>query len=216
MSADLELRKILNAEPGMSPLEIWCNEAQERYVLSIDPENLELFDQICQRERCPYSVIGEVNTHGYLKLKDSHFNDFPIDMPMEVLFGNPPKTELSISTESSSINDESLDGIEIDDACKRILRFPTVADKTFLIHIGDRTVGGLVSQDQFVGPWQIPVSDVAVTLKDHKSSLGEAMSMGERTPVATINPSASGRLAVAEAITNILSASVKNLSLIHI
>ena len=212
MSADLELRKILNAEPGMSPLEIWCNEAQERYVLSIDPENLELFDQICQRERCPYSVIGEVNTHGYLKLKDSHFNDFPIDMPMEVLFGNPPKTELSISTESSSINDESLDGIEIDDACKRILRFPTVADKTFLIHIGDRTVGGLVSQDQFVGPWQVPVSDVAVTLKDHKSSLGEAMSMGERTPVATINPSASGRLAVAEAITNILSASIKNIS----
>ena len=157
-----------------------------------------------------------MNTHGYLKLKDSHFNDFPIDMPMEVLFGNPPKTELSFSTESSSINDEALDGIEIDDACRRILRFPTVADKTFLIHIGDRTVGGLVSQDQFVGPWQVPVSDVAVTLKDHKSSLGEAMSMGERTPVATINPSASGRLAVAEAITNILSASVKNLSLIHI
>jgi len=212
MSADLELRKILNAEPGMTPLEIWCNEAQERYVLSIDPENLELFNEICQRERCPYTVIGEVSTHGYLKLKDSHFNDFPIDMPMEVLFGNPPKTELSISTESSTVNGESLDGIEIDDACKRILRFPTVADKTFLIHIGDRTVGGLVSQDQFVGPWQVPVSNVGVTLKDHKSSLGEAMSMGERTPVATINPSASGRLAVAEAITNILSASVKHIS----
>ena len=212
MSADLELRKILNAEPGMSPLEIWCNEAQERYVLSIDPDNLELFDQICQRERCPYSVIGTVNTHGYLRLKDDQFNNFPIDMPMEVLFGNPPKTELAISTQSSEVDCKTLDGIDIEDACKKILRFPTVADKTFLIHIGDRTVGGLVSQDQFIGPWQVPVSDVGVTLRDHYSSMGEAMSMGERTPVATINPSASGRLAVAEAITNILSASIKEIS----
>ena len=212
MSADLELRKIFNAEPGLSPLEIWCNEAQERYVLCIDPKHLDLFDEICQRERCPYAVIGKVNNHGYLKMNDSHFDNLPIDMPMEVLFGNPPKTQLSISRESMSMLDDSMKGISVREACERILRFPTVADKTFLIHIGDRTVGGLVSQDQFVGPWQVPVSDVGVTLKDHYSKKGEAMAMGERTPVATINPPASGRLAVAEAVTNILSAPVNEIS----
>ena len=212
MSADLELRKIFNAEPGLSPLEIWCNEAQERYVLCVDPTHLDLFDEICQRERCPYAVVGQVNNHGYLKMNDSHFDNFPIDMPMEVLFGNPPKTQLSITREAVSPLDDSLKDISIREACERILRFPTVADKTFLIHIGDRTVGGLVSQDQFVGPWQVPVSDVGVTLKDHYSKKGEAMSMGERTPVATINPPASGRLAVAEAITNMLSAPVNEIS----
>ena len=133
-------------------------------------------------------------------------------MPMQVLFGNPPKTQLSISRESINLHDDSLQSISIREACERILRFPTVADKTFLIHIGDRTVGGLVSQDQFVGPWQVPVSNVGVTLKDHYSKKGEAMAMGERTPVATINPPASGRLAVAEAITNILAAPVNNIS----
>ena len=212
MSADISLRDIDNAEPGMSPLEIWCNEAQERYVLSIHPEDLEIFDQICKRERCPYAVVGEVATHGNLRLKDEVFDNYPIDMPMDVLFGKPPKTKLEITSEQKSIIDDSLNGIDIEEAALKILRFPTVADKTFLIHIGDRTVGGLVSQDQFVGPWQVPVSDVAVTLKDHFGVQGEAMAMGERSPIAVHNAPASGRIAVGEAITNILSAPISDIA----
>jgi len=212
MSADINLRDIDNAEPGMSPLEIWCNEAQERYVLSIHPDDLEVFDQICKRERCPYAVVGEVATHGNLRLKDEVYDNYPIDMPMDVLFGKPPKTKLEITSEQKSIIDDGLKGIDIEEAALKILRFPTVADKTFLIHIGDRTVGGLVSQDQFVGPWQVPVSDVAVTLKDHFGVQGEAMAMGERSPIAVHNAAASGRIAVGEAITNILSAPIGDIA----
>ena len=212
MSADINLRDIDNAEPGMSPLEIWCNEAQERYVLSIHPDDLEVFDQVCKRERCPYAVVGEVATHGNLRLKDEVYDNYPIDMPMDVLFGKPPKTKLEITSEQKSIIDDGLKGIDIEEAALKILRFPTVADKTFLIHIGDRTVGGLVSQDQFVGPWQVPVSDVAVTLKDHFGEQGEAMAMGERSPIAVHNAAASGRIAVGEAITNILSAPIGDIA----
>jgi len=212
MSADINLRDIDNAEPGMSPLEIWCNEAQERYVLSIHPDDLEVFDQVCKRERCPYAVVGEVATHGNLRLKDEVYDNYPIDMPMDVLFGKPPKTKLEITSEQKSIIDDGLKGIDIEEAALKILRFPTVADKTFLIHIGDRTVGGLVSQDQFVGPWQVPVSDVAVTLKDHFGVQGEAMAMGERSPIAVHNAAASGRIAVGEAITNILSAPIVDIA----
>ena len=212
MSADINLRDIDNAEPGMSPLEIWCNEAQERYVLSIHPDDLEVFDQVCKRERCPYAVVGEVATHGNLRLKDEVYDNYPIDMPMDVLFGKPPKTKLEITSEQKSIIDDGLKGIDIEEAALKILRFPTVADKTFLIHIGDRTVGGLVSQDQFVGPWQVPVSDVAVTLKDHFGVQGEAMAMGERSPIAVNNAAASGRIAVGEAITNILSAPIGDIA----
>ena len=212
MSADINLRDIDNAEPGMSPLEIWCNEAQERYVLSIHPNDLEVFDQVCKRERCPYAVVGEVATHGNLRLKDEVYDNYPIDMPMDVLFGKPPKTKLEITSEQKSIIDDGLKGIDIEEAALKILRFPTVADKTFLIHIGDRTVGGLVSQDQFVGPWQVPVSDVAVTLKDHFGVQGEAMAMGERSPIAVHNAAASGRIAVGEAITNILSAPIGDIA----
>jgi len=212
MSADINLRDIDNAEPGMSPLEIWCNEAQERYVLSIHPDDLEVFDQVCKRERCPYAVVGEVATHGNLRLKDEVYDNYPIDMPMDVLFGKPPKTKLEIASEQKSIIDDGLKGIDIEEAALKILRFPTVADKTFLIHIGDRTVGGLVSQDQFVGPWQVPVSDVAVTLKDHFGVQGEAMAMGERSPIAVHNAAASGRIAVGEAITNILSAPIGDIA----
>ena len=212
MSADINLRDIDNAEPGMSPLEIWCNEAQERYVLSIHPDDLEVFDQVCKRERCPYAVVGEVATHGNLRLKDEVYDNYPIDMPMDVLFGKPPKTKLEISSEQKSIIDDGLKGIDIEEAALKILRFPTVSDKTFLIHIGDRTVGGLVSQDQFVGPWQVPVSDVAVTLKDHFGVQGEAMAMGERSPIAVHNAAASGRIAVGEAITNILSAPIGDIA----
>ena len=212
MSADINLRDIDNAEPGMSPLEIWCNEAQERYVLSIHPDDLDVFDQVCKRERCPYAVVGEVATHGNLRLKDEVYDNYPIDMPMDVLFGKPPKTKLEITSEQKSIIDDGLKGIDIEEAALKILRFPTVADKTFLIHIGDRTVGGLVSQDQFVGPWQVPVSDVAVTLKDHFGVQGEAMAMGERSPIAVHNAAASGRIAVGEAITNILSAPIGDIA----
>ena len=212
MSADINLRNIDNAEPGMSPLEIWCNEAQERYVLSIHPDDLEVFDQVCKRERCPYAVVGEVATHGNLRLKDEVYDNHPIDMPMDVLFGKPPKTKIEITSEQKSIIDDGLKGIDIEEAALKILRFPTVADKTFLIHIGDRTVGGLVSQDQFVGPWQVPVSDVAVTLKDHFGVQGEAMAMGERSPIAVHNAAASGRIAVGEAITNILSAPIGDIA----
>ena len=212
MSADINLRDIDNAEPGMSPLEIWCNEAQERYVLSIHPDDLEVFDQVCKRERCPYAVVGEVATHGNLRLKDEVYDNHPIDMPMDVLFGKPPKTKIEITSEQKSIIDDGLKGIDIEEAALKILRFPTVADKTFLIHIGDRTVGGLVSQDQFVGPWQVPVSDVAVTLKDHFGVQGEAMAMGERSPIAVHNAAASGRIAVGEAITNILSAPIGDIA----
>ena len=212
MSADINLRDIDNAEPGMSPLEIWCNEAQERYVLSIHPDDLEVFDQVCKRERCPYAVVGEVATHGNLRLKDEVYDNYPIDMPMDVLFGKPPKTKLEITSEQKSIIDDGLKGIDIEEAALKILRFPTVADKTFLIHIGDRTVGGLVSQDQFVGPWQVAVSDVAVTLKDHFGVQGEAMAMGERSPIAVHNAAASGRIAVGEAITNILSAPIGDIA----
>ena len=212
MSADINLRDIDNAEPGMSPLEIWCNEAQERYVLSIHPNDLEVFDQVCKRERCPYAVVGEVATHGNLRLKDEVYDNYPIDMPMDVLFGKPPKTKLEITSEQKSIIDDGLKGIDIEEAALKILRFPTVSDKTFLIHIGDRTVGGLVSQDQFVGPWQVPVSDVAVTLKDHFGVQGEAMAMGERSPIAVHNAAASGRIAVGEAITNILSAPIGDIA----
>ena len=212
MSADINLRDIDNAEPGMSPLEIWCNEAQERYVLSIHPDDLEVFDQVCKRERCPYAVVGEVATHGNLRLKDEVYDNYPIDMPMDVLFGKPPKTKLEITSEQKSIIDDGLKGIDIEEAALKILRFPTVSDKTFLIHIGDRTVGGLVSQDQFVGPWQVPVSDVAVTLKDHFGVQGEAMAMGERSPIAVHNAAASGRIAVGEAITNILSAPIGDIA----
>ena len=186
--------------------------AQERYVLSIHPDDLEVFDQVCKRERCPYAVVGEVATHGNLRLKDEVYDNYPIDMPMDVLFGKPPKTKLEITSEQKSIIDDGLKGIDIEEAALKILRFPTVADKTFLIHIGDRTVGGLVSQDQFVGPWQVPVSDVAVTLKDHFGVQGEAMAMGERSPIAVHNAAASGRIAVGEAITNILSAPIGDIA----
>jgi Phosphoribosylformylglycinamidine (FGAM) synthase, synthetase domain len=137
MSADINLRDIYNAEPGMNPLEIWWNEAQDRYVLSVHPDDLEVFDQVCKRERCPYAVVGEVATHGNLRVRDEFYDNYPIDMPMDVLFGKPPKTKLEITSEQKSIINDGLKGIDIEEAALKILRFPTVADKTFLIHIGD-------------------------------------------------------------------------------
>ncbi|EGF18002.1 phosphoribosylformylglycinamidine synthase [Haemophilus aegyptius] len=198
-----DLRSILCDEKGMSPLAIWCNESQERYVLAVAPENLELFTALCERERAPFAVIGEATQAEHLILHDSHFDNNPIDLPMNVLLGKTPKMTrevLSKTVENQSLKTE---GIQLKEAFHRVLRLPVVAEKTFLITIGNRSVTGMVARDQMVGPWQIPVSDVAVTTASLDSYHGEAMAMGERSPVALLNFSVSARLAVAEAITNI-------------
>ncbi|MDG1462395.1 MAG: phosphoribosylformylglycinamidine synthase, partial [Gammaproteobacteria bacterium] len=210
--AVINLRDIQTAEAGLSPLEIWCNESQERYVLAVMPEHLDYIDEVCRRERCPYSVVGEIDDSSQLKVYDELNDNHPVNMPMDTLLGKPPKTTMTVSFSERVIPELDLVGIELDEACRRVLRFPTVADKSFLIHIGDRTVGGLVSRDQLVGPWQIPVSDVAVTARSFDTEAGEAMSMGERSPVALLSPAASGRLAVGEAITNIAAAPISKIT----
>jgi phosphoribosylformylglycinamidine synthase len=214
--ARIELRAIPSAESGLSPLELWCNEAQERYVLAIAPEALPQFAAIAARERCPFAVIGEINTSGRLTVRDSLFGDTPVDMPLDVLLGKPPRLTRDVRTVSAPRRRFDSTRLDLREATYRVLRFPAVADKTFLITIGDRTVGGLVSRDQLVGPWQVPVSDVAVTLADYQGAAGEAMAMGERTPVAVLDAPASGRLAVAEAITNMLAADIGSLSQIRL
>jgi len=212
LGGQVELRHVPNAEPGMSPLEIWCNEAQERYMVAVMPDDVEAFRAICERERCPFAVIGEMNDGGQLVVSDSLTGDDPVDMRMHDLLGKPPQTVKQVETRPRAIPASQLDDVDIAEACRRVLRFPTVADKSFLIHIGDRTVGGLVSQDQLVGPWQVPVSNVCVTARGFTSTAGEAMAMGERTPVAVLNPAASGRLAVGETITNLASARIDRIS----
>lgn len=206
-----QLRDIPNAESGMSPLEIWCNEAQERYVLAVMPEKLAQFEAICKRERCPHAVVGEATDEDVIRLQDSHFENLPIDLPMSVLFGKPPRMHRDVRSET--IEPVALDTaqIELDEALERVLSLPAVASKSFLITIGDRTVTGLVSRDQMVGPWQVPVADAAVTAAAFDSYAGEAMAMGERTPVALLNAPASGRMAVAEAITNIACARINDI-----
>ena len=211
LGGTLDIQAVPNAEPGMSPLEIWCNEAQERYMVAVLPEDMDRFAAICERERCIYAVIGEMNSTGQLEVKDSRSGDDPVDMRMSDLLGKPPQTLVEVSTQQREIPVADFAGVELAEACRRVLRFPTVADKSFLIHIGDRTVGGLVSQDQLVGPWQVPVSDLGVTSRDFVSRAGEAMAMGERTPVAVLNPAASGRLAVGETITNLAAARIESL-----
>ncbi|MGV8000784.1 phosphoribosylformylglycinamidine synthase [Photorhabdus temperata subsp. temperata] len=211
-----ELRKILNDEPGMSPLEVWCNESQERYVLAVAPEQLPLFEEICRRERAPYAVIGEATEERHLLLNDEHFDDQPIDMPLDVLLGKTPKMLRNVSTLKASGESLERRDINLAEAVKRIMHLPAVAEKTFLITIGDRTVTGMVSRDQMVGPWQIPVADCAVTTASLDSYYGEAMSMGERAPVALLDFAASARMAVGEALTNIASAYVQDLKRIKL
>ncbi|HEY0709073.1 MAG TPA: phosphoribosylformylglycinamidine synthase, partial [Polyangia bacterium] len=206
--AHFELRKIPNDEPGMSPLEIWCNEAQERYVLAIEPGRLAAFEALCRRERCPYAVLGHATEAGTLIVDDAHFGNRPIDMPMGVLLGKPPKMVRDVQRLPALGTSFDTTKIDLTEALGRVLRLPTVADKTFLITIGDRTVTGLVARDQMVGPWQVPVADVAVTLADFDGYAGEAMAVGERTPVALLDAAASARMAVAEAITNLAAAPV--------
>ena len=198
-----DLRSILCDEKGMSPLEIWCNESQERYVLAVAPEKLALFTALCERERAPFAVIGEATEEKHLTLHDTHFDNNPIDLPMNVLLGKTPKMTRDVRKKSVTNAPLAQEGIQIKDALHRVLRLPVVAEKTFLITIGDRSVTGMVARDQMVGPWQIPVSDVAVTTASLDSYHGEAMSMGERAPVALLDFAASARLAVAESITNI-------------
>ncbi|PRY66823.1 phosphoribosylformylglycinamidine synthase [Vreelandella songnenensis] len=207
-----DLRAVPNAEPGMSPLEIWCNEAQERYVLAVAPEDLETFDALCKRERCPYAVVGEAQADHHLEVRDGHFNTKPIDLPMSVLFGKPPKMQRSFERHTPELSGVMLDNLDLREALDRVLRLPTVASKSFLITIGDRSITGQVARDQMVGPWQVPVADVAVTTASYDTHAGEAMAMGERPPVALINPAASARLAVAEAITNLAAAPIAKLS----
>jgi phosphoribosylformylglycinamidine synthase len=202
-----ELRNVPSDEPGMSPLELWCNESQERYVMAVEPENLARFEAICQRERCPFAVVGEATQAMQLVLTDSNFGNAPVDMPMSVLFGKPPRMHREVRRTSIAHAALSLD-ISVREAVERVLQVPSVASKSFLITIGDRTVTGMVARDQMVGPWQVPVADCAVTTVSYDAFAGEAMAMGERTPLALIDGPASGRMAVAEAITNIAAAAI--------
>src|SRR4029077_5184722 len=184
--ARLDLRAIPSEDSGMSPREIWCNEAQERYVLAISPGNLDSFRKICERERCPFAVLGTATADGKLVVEDAKFGNRPIDIDLAVILGKPPKMLRDVKHASRQLHAFSLEKITLEGAAHRVLRHPAVADKTFLIAIGDRTVGGLCSRDPFVGPWQVPVADGAVTLADFEGAAGEAFAIGERTPLALI------------------------------
>ena len=209
------LRAIPNAEPGMSPLEIWCNESQERYVLAIPADRIEVFAGFCTRERCPFAIVGEATAEKKLVLEDPQFKNTPIDLPLEVLLGKPPRMhrkERSLPRPQVPLTVS----IPLAEAVRRVLSHPTVADKTFLISIGDRTLGGLIARDQMVGPWQVPVADCGVTAATFDVYTGEAMAMGERTPVAVNNAAASARLAVGEALTNLAAAQVGDLGRVNL
>ena len=210
--ARFELRAIPNDEPGMSPMEIWCNEAQERYVMAIKPEDMERFAAICERERAPFAVIGEASAEQQLVLGDGYFDNSPIDMPLEVLLGKPPKMLREVQHKPFHKNDFDTRKVDVTEAAYRLLRLPTIADKTFLISIGDRSVTGLVNRDQMVGPWQVPVADCGVTASSYDSYAGESMAMGERTPLALLDHAASARMAVGEALTNIAASRIEEIS----
>ncbi|MBN1377907.1 MAG: phosphoribosylformylglycinamidine synthase [Gammaproteobacteria bacterium] len=211
VGGNLELREVPNDEPGMSPMEIWCNESQERYVLAVNDADLARFKAMCERERCPFAVLGQATAEQTLHLNDRLFNNAPIDLPLEVLLGKAPKMHRDVQHQPVSAETFDTGQISIKDAAERILRLPAVANKTFLITIGDRSVTGLITRDQMVGPWQVPVADVGVSCSDYEGYSGEALAMGERTPIALLNPAASGRMVVGEAITNILAADIPRL-----
>ncbi len=209
--AQLELREIPNDEPGMSPMGVWCNESQERYVLAINPEHIEKFISLCKRERALYAVLGEATENEQLVLNDSHFNNKAIDIPMSVLLGKMPKIKRNAKSEASNAKDFATSSLDLKETIDRVLHLPTVASKSFLITIGDRSISGLVVRDQMVGPWQVPVADCAVTSSSYYDYIGEAMAIGERTPIAINNAPASGRMAIAEAIMNISAARILKL-----
>ncbi|MGV3654644.1 MAG: phosphoribosylformylglycinamidine synthase [Noviherbaspirillum sp.] len=210
--AVFDLRAVPLEESGMSPREIWSNESQERYVLAISPEQLPLFSYLCERERCPFAVVGTATEERQLKVLDPAHDNSPVDMPMDVLLGKPPKMQRDVQRLRPEYPALDLTGIDLEEAARRVLLLPTVGDKSFLITIGDRTVGGQTVRDQMVGPWQVPVADCAVTAMGFEGYLGEAMAMGERTPLAVIDAPASGRMAVGEALTNIAAAPIADIS----
>ena len=207
-----ELRNIPNDEPGMAPHEIWCNESQERYVLSVDAADFERFKAICERERCPFAVVGEATEELHLTVADSHFGNKPVDMPLNVLLGKTPRMHRSATREAELGDDFSAASVYLDEAVGRVLRHPAVASKSFLITIGDRSITGMVARDQMVGPWQVPVADCAVTTTSFDVNTGEAMAMGERTPLALLDAPASGRMAIGETLTNLAAARIEKLS----
>lgn len=206
-----DLRKVHNMESGMSPMQIWCNEAQERYVLAIAPESLAGFEAMCERERCLFAVLGEATEDGHLDVDDPELGQAPVDLSLEMLLGKPPKMMRDVTHTANKSVPLNLDALDVKEAVKRVLRLPAVASKEFLITIADRSVTGLVARDQMVGPWQVPVADVAVTATDFTHYTGEAMAMGERTPIAVLNAAASGRMAIGEALTNIVASSIAKL-----
>ncbi|MFM7484726.1 MAG: phosphoribosylformylglycinamidine synthase, partial [Burkholderiaceae bacterium] len=210
--AVFDLRKVPLEESGLAPKEIWSNESQERYVLAITPESLPLFRGLCERERCPFAVVGTATEERQLRVIDPEHDNTPVDMPMDVLLGKPPKMHRDVTRQQRTAPPLDLTGITLELAAERVLKLPTVADKSFLITIGDRSVGAHTVRDQMVGPWQVPVADCAVTTLSHEGYLGEAMAMGERTPLAVLDAPASGRMAVGEAITNIAAASISHLT----
>ena len=228
LGGEFSLSKIPNDEPGMSPMQVWCNEAQERYVLAVSPDQLEEFEAICKRERCLYSVVGAATKTPVLKVKaetspqvthePTHESTVPervsepIDLDLNVLFGNTPRMSRVVDRRHDSYPELQLNDVSIGEAAERVLRLPGVSDKTFLVTIGDRSVTGQIVRDQMVGPWQVPVSDVAVTASGFEGYAGEAMALGERAPLALIDPASSGRMAVAEAITNIAAAAVERMA----
>ncbi|KXN74678.1 phosphoribosylformylglycinamidine synthase [Conidiobolus coronatus NRRL 28638] len=224
----IDLRSIPCDDPTLSPMEIWCNESQERYVLAIRPESLELFESFCKRERCPYAVVGQAIEEQTLKVVDTKNNSACIDLPMDILFGKPPKMSREDETRSLPLNkidstlstyypNSSLNFQEkLADLTNRVLHLPSVGSKSFLITIGDRSVTGLITRDQMVGPWQVPVADVSVTSTAFFTKTGEAMAMGERTPLALISPAASARMAVAESVTNLAAASIERIDQIRL
>ncbi|MCV6589253.1 MAG: phosphoribosylformylglycinamidine synthase [Marinobacterium sp.] len=208
---NFELRNVNNDEPGMSPLAIWCNEAQERYVMAVEPQDMERFEAICARERCPYAVVGEATEEHHLTLGDTHFENKPVDLPMSVLFGKPPKMHRSVERKAYEVPAFDATSIDLKDAAERVMKLPAVASKSFLITIGDRSITGMVARDQMVGPWQVPVADCAVTTAAYDTNEGEAMAMGERTPLALVDSPASGRMAIGETVTNLAGARIKDI-----
>ncbi|MBV8045905.1 MAG: phosphoribosylformylglycinamidine synthase [Paludibacterium sp.] len=210
--AIFNLREVQLEDTGMTPMQIWSNESQERYVLAILPQDLDRFGALAERERCPFAVVGTATDDGRLRVRDAHFGNDPVDMPMEVLLGKPPRMTRDVTTREFEFNVFDAALFDLRETAYRVLRHPTVADKSFLITIGDRTVGGLTARDQMVGRWQVPVADVAVTSMGFNTLRGEAMSLGERPPAALFNAPASGRLAVGEALTNIAAAAIGSLS----
>lgn len=213
---ELELRRVPSADSSMSPMEIWCNESQERYVMAIEPGGLDIFEAMCRRERCPYAVLGQATTAKKLKLGDELLGQSPVDMQLDVLLGKPPRMFRDVKRETFPGDNFDASLLDPGESLRRVLRFPCVGSKSFLVTIGDRTVGGLVARDQMIGPWQVPVADAAVTLSGFEGNTGEAMAMGERTPLAVLNAPASGRMAVAEAVTNIASAAIADISKIRL